>query len=98
MRPRTALLALTTVVAALTGSAAFDRLMANSEPPGGATAPTSNPVMSATLSRASRPIQHPRGAASRPPNRDMLGAPSMGGRGMRGMGGGRMNGAMRGRH
>jgi hypothetical protein len=88
MRLRTVPLALATVVAALTGSAIFDRVMAGSEPVGGAKSPTSDPVLSASLSRASRPIQQPRAAAS----------PSLGGRGLRGMGGGgRMNGPMRGR-
>ena len=47
------------------------------------------------LYRAPQPMP---GAAPRPFDRDMRGAPSIGGRGMRGgMGGGRMNGGMGGR-
>jgi hypothetical protein len=46
------------------------------------------------LYRAPQPSQSLPGATSRPSSRDMRGAPSMGGRGMRGMGGSRTNGGM----
>ena len=46
------------------------------------------------LYRAPQPNQNLPGSTSRPSNRDMRAAPSTGGRGMRGMGGSRMNGGM----
>jgi hypothetical protein len=47
------------------------------------------------LNRAPQPGRSLPGATSRPSNLDMRGVPAMGGRGMRGQGGGRMNGGMR---
>jgi hypothetical protein len=47
------------------------------------------------LNRAPQPSRSLPGATSRPSNLNMRGVPAMGGRGMRGQGGGRMNGGMR---
>jgi hypothetical protein len=96
MRTHKALLALATAVAALAGASAFDSQSAQAlEPAGGSPLPTGDILSSVPLG-ASQPGQSPRGATSRPSNRDMRMAPM--GRGMRGsVGRGRMNGGMRGR-
>ena len=94
MRLRKPSLALATIIAALAGASAFD----------GASAGFSDGRYGYlafdgfnSYRAAPHPNQSLRGAEPRPSNRDMRGAPSMGGHGMRGgMGGGR-NGGMGGR-
>jgi hypothetical protein len=65
------------------------------EPGGGSRQPTSDPFLTFDVQSAPRAPQPSQGlpsATSRPANPDMRGAPNMGGSGMRGTGGGRMNG------
>ena len=94
MRLRKPSLALAIIIAALAGASAFD---------GASAGYLDNRFGYRSFDggfysyRAPEPNQRLRGAAPRPSNPDMRAAPSMGGRGMRGMGGGRMNGGMGGR-
>ena len=95
MRLRKPSLALAIIIAALAGASAFDGASAGYD--------LDNRFGYRSFDggfysyRAPEPNQRLRGAAPRPSNSDMRAAPSMGGRGMRGMGGGRMNGGMGGR-
>ena len=89
MRVHKASLALATFIAALVGLSIADTASASDfgyyQTPGGR-------YDDAYAYRAPQPNQSLPGAAPRPSNRDTRGAPSMGGRGMRG--GGRVNGGM----
>ena len=93
MRVHKASLALAGI--AMLAAISADTASATDEPAdGGSDKPTGKPLLSTELSRAPQPNQNLPSATSRPSNRDMRMAPSMGGRGMRS---GRMNGAMGGR-
>jgi hypothetical protein len=82
-------LALATVISAMAGASAID----------GASAQSSRWESASQdlriVLRAPQPNSIQPGATSRPSSFNVRAAPSMGGRGMRGMGGGRMNGSMR---
>jgi hypothetical protein len=90
MRVHKASLALATIIAALTGASVTDNASAGLTYDGlwGGRG-------GFQLYRAPQPNARLPGATSRPSNRDMRGPPDKGGgRGMRGMGGSRMNGSM----
>jgi hypothetical protein len=87
MRLRKPSLALATAVVALAAVGAVDNASA-----GFRRDELRGILLGETTLRAPQPNQNLPGATSRPSNRDMRGMPYMGGRGMRGTGGGRMNG------
>jgi hypothetical protein len=72
MRTHKALFALATAVAALAGASTLDGPRAQAdEPDSGSDQPTTDPITSSDLTLAAQPRQSPRGATSRPSNRDM---------------------------
>jgi hypothetical protein len=91
MRARKLSLAFATAIAGLAAASAFDR--ASAVNPGYSGGPAYFDG-GGFLYRAPQPNQNLPGATSRPSSRDMRRAPPMGGRGMPGMGGGRINGGM----